>query len=273
MRRTKAGKAWWVLALALFGLSLGGCPRLRGQPKGPKPTPAQLLAKAAAGTAAVQTVVGEAKVDYFDKDGGAAGRIKGKTLFIVQPPRGLRFDVLTPFDQPIAILSSNGERFALLTLSDGAFYEGTPTPENIGRLFQLSFADTDIIRGLLGQAPALLDPSSEEVSFDKKVGAWALTQEKDGLTQVLHFDTKTGYLVRATQLQGKKVVARISYENYEAVEGVDGVVLPREIFFEKPLEKSDLKIKVVGDIDVNTSPDPEVFTLQPPAGATVIPVN
>jgi hypothetical protein len=90
---------------------------------------------------------------------------------------------------------------------------------------------------------------------------------------VLQFDPKTGHLLRAELSQGKKLVARVSYDKYEAVEDQEKVVLPREILFEKPLEKADLLIKVVGDLDINTSPDPSVFQLSAPDGFTVFPLE
>ena len=252
-----------TLSLALL-LAAPGCVKWREKrKKGPTPTPEQLLEKSRSYSASVTSILGEAKVDYFDRNAGAQGRIKGKTLFLIERPRNLRFDVLTPFDSPIATLVSDGKCLSLLDLNQKVFYQGAPTAENLGKLFQLSFEDQDIIKALLGETPLLQAPATSEVTAAR--GEWVLTLTKEREVQVLRFDAQSYQLLSSTLSQNGAVQVKITYEGYEAIEGTKAV-LPRVIFFEKPAEKSDLKIKVVGDLEVNQAISQEALTLTPPNG-------
>lgn len=255
------------LGLAL-SLAAPGCAKWRAKRhKGPAPTAEQLIEKSKSYSASVTSLIGEAKVDYFDRNAGAQGRIKGKTLFLIERPRNLRFDVLTPFDSPIATLVSDGKCLSLLDLNQKIFYQGEPTAENLGKLFQLSFEDQDIIKALLGETPLLQDPEKSEVTFER--GEWVLTLTKKTEVQVVHFDSQSYQLLSSTLSQNGAVEVKITYEGYEAIEGTKAV-LPRIIFFEKPAEKSDLKVKVVGDIEINQAISKEALTLNAPGGVELI---
>jgi Domain of unknown function (DUF4292) len=246
------------LSFALL-LAAPGCAKWREKrKKGPTPTAEQLLEKSRSYSASVTSLIGEAKVDYFDRNAGAQGRIKGKTLFLIERPRNLRFDVLTPFDSPIATLVSNGECLSLLDLNQKIFYQGAPTAENLGKLFQLSFEDQDIIKALLGETPLLQDPEKSEVTF-----------ARGEQTQELHFDSQS-YQLLSSMLSVKGAIEfKITYQGYEKIEG-SSAVLPRVIFFEKPAEKSDLKIKVVGDLELNQPISKESLTLTAPTGIELL---
>jgi outer membrane lipoprotein-sorting protein len=256
-----------LLSVALV-LAAPGCAKFKERKnKGKTPTPEALITKSKSYSASVKSVIGEAKVDYFDRNAGADGRIKGKTLFLIERPNQLRFDVLTPFDSPIATLVSDGKCLSLLDLSQKVFVQGDPTPENIERLFQLSVSGDDIVRALLGETPIMPDPEKQTVTYSR--GAWVLTLTKQGEVQELRFDADNFQLQSSTLTQGGKVEFKITYDGYEKVEGTKAT-LPRIIFFEKPSEKSDLKIKVVGDLEINQTISPEALTLAPPNGIEII---
>jgi hypothetical protein len=255
------------LSFALL-LAAPGCTKWREKrKKGPTPTAEQLLEKSRSYSASVTSLIGEAKVDYFDRNAGAQGRIKGKTLFLIERPRNLRFDVLTPFDSPIATLVSNGECLSLLDLNQKIFYQGAPTAENLGKLFQLSFEDQDIIKALLGETPLLQDPEKSEVTFAR--GEWVLMLTKGEQTQELHFDSQSYQLLSSMLSLKGAIEFKITYQGYEKIEG-SSAVLPRVILFEKPAEKSDLKIKVVGDLELNQPISKESLTLAAPTGIELL---
>jgi outer membrane lipoprotein-sorting protein len=249
-------------------LAAPGCAKWRARRnKGKTPTPEELITKSQSYASSVTSVIGEAKVDYFDRNAGADGRIKGKTLFLIERPEKLRFDVLTPFDSPIATLVSDGKCLSLLDLSQQVFVQGEPNPENIERLFQLAVNDEDIVKALLGETPILQDPEKQSVEFSR--GEWVLTMTKQGQVQELRFDSESFELRSSMLKQNGVITFKITYEGYEKVEGTKAT-LPRVIFFEKPAEKSDLKIKVVGDLEINTPISPEAMTLTPPNGVQII---
>ena len=70
--------------------------------------------------------------------------------------------------------------------------------------------------------------------------------------------------------QKDAVLFRITYDDYQPVDGVKGAALPRVIFFEKPNEKSDLKIKVSDDIEVNKKLPAEALLLTAPQGVELV---
>lgn len=260
-----------LLALLCL-LTLAACRTGKVASPGKEPSPEELISRAQASSQKLTSLVGEVKVDYFDRKGGAGGRVKGKSLFMIERPRNLRFDVLTPFEQPLAILVSNGEKFALLDMQAKAFYQGPPTAENIARLFQLQFSDEEIVRALLGETLILGAPEKQEVSYDKKSGAWVLTLTQGTKQQILRYEGSHFLLTESTLTEGGEVIYRISYKRYQPVEGIEGAFLPHEIFFEKPREKADVKLRVVGELNINGELDPSHFTLSPSPGMQVIDV-
>ena len=76
----------------------------------------------------------EARVDRRDE----TGRVRGTVLMYIERDDRVRFDVMTQFGAA-AILTSDGERFALTDLRENQYLEGPTCPANIERLLGLRF--------------------------------------------------------------------------------------------------------------------------------------
>jgi outer membrane lipoprotein-sorting protein len=256
-------------ALPLLLVLLAACPKPH-KPPGPTPSPEELKKKAEEASEKITSFSAEARVDFFDQQAGAAGRLKGTVLFLISRPNKLRFDALLPSGQPAAILASDGENFSLLDLRENRYYRGRPTPENIGRLFRVAFADKDVVRGLLGESPFIEAPEKEKVTFNAKRGEWELRLTRGTLEQTVRYDATSLQLKTSTLMDGEAVVFRITYDKYKPVDGLEGVSLPREIYFEKPQEKSDLLVKIQEGAEANGEVNAEAFTLTPPDGVEIL---
>lgn len=264
-----------LIASLTVCMAAPGCVKWRNRHKGPTPTPEQLISKSKTYSSDVNTIIGEAKVDYFDRKAGLSGRIKGSALFLIERPDKLRFDIISPAGNPIATMVSDGKCLSLLDLSQQVFFQGEPSAENIGKLFGISVGSDDMIKALLGQTPILESPEKQKVKYEK--GQWVLTLTKGDFKQTLRYDADTSYLKDSTLEQNGAVVYHIVYEEYQEARGLKGSALPMEILFERPSEKSDLKIKVLRDkdeeddpLEINKTLPETALTLTPPQGVEII---
>ena len=88
---------------------------------------------------------GDARVDRRD----AEGRIRGTVLMILERPDRVRFDAMTQFG-PAAVLTSDGETFALTDLREDRFFVGPTCPQNIARLLGMPLTAEEIAQLLVG---------------------------------------------------------------------------------------------------------------------------
>ena len=67
----------------------------------------------------------------------------------------LRFETLSPFEQPLSTLVSDGAKFALYDLGKKRYYHGPATPTNLSRLLPIRMRGVDIAQLLLGEPPLI----------------------------------------------------------------------------------------------------------------------
>lgn len=107
----------------------------------------------------------DAKLDVF----GDRGRVRGNmSLFVVQPAK-IRMDLNAPppLMSPVAVLTSDGQRFALFDQREKKFFIGKATACNISRLTTFQVPGHVLVTLLRGQAPVLKrDPVVEKLEWD-----------------------------------------------------------------------------------------------------------
>jgi hypothetical protein len=108
----------------------------------------------------VPAIRAEARVEQR----GDRGRIKGTVFLLVQRPARVRFDVMTQFG-PVAVLTSDGERFAFSDLRSKRFLTGATCPKNIARLLNVSLTAEQTVLLLLGGTP-ILEHARSSVTWD-----------------------------------------------------------------------------------------------------------
>lgn len=278
MRRA-APRLFVSLAAILLGSCAGAsCPRetFRSAP--------DLLGAYRSMRSPMRVIRAEARVDRRDE----SGRIRGTVLMLLQRPDRVRFDVMTQFG-PAAVLTSDGNEFALTDLRENRFFVGPSCAENIERLLGLPLEGADVARFLLGETP-LIEASSEDVVCTG--GRYVVTRRaEDGVTQTLSFEVRRGDEEVAPseqrlRLRGTEVFRadgtlewRVHFDDHRVV--VDpadtetprrGVAMPFRIQFEQPSRDIDTMVRFVS-IELSPNVPEGAFHQDPRPGLPVEPVE
>lgn len=263
------------LALALL---LAGCPG--------RPCPTQPFGEATDAMRSyrdmrrpARVIRAEARVDRRDPE----GRIRGTVLMYIERPDHVRFDAQTQFG-PAAILTSDGEDFALTDLQSNRYLFGPTCPSNIERMLGLRFASAEVTRLLLGESPRI---EAEQRTMRCEDGRYLVTlTAADGRRQELELEVREGDHTAAPEeqrlrLRRSEVFApdgsrmwRVTYDDYRFVEDpLDeqtprrGVVLPYTVRFEDPRTGADTRVRF-NQIELNVEVPAGVFTQRPRPGLT-----
>jgi len=202
----------------------------------------------------------EARVDRRDPE----GRIRGTVLMFIARPDRVRFDAMTQFG-PAAVLTSDGDRFALMDLRENRFYEGPTCPANIERLLGLRFSSTEVTRLLLGETPRI---EAEERRIRCEGGSYHVELlAEDGRRQELVLEVRDQDLTAPPESQRMRLKRsevfsadgqtewRVTYDDYAFIADPDdeagrGVVLPFRVRFEDPSRDIDTLVRF-SRIDLN----------------------
>ncbi|MEM9194368.1 MAG: DUF4292 domain-containing protein [Myxococcota bacterium] len=218
----------------------------------------------------------EARVEQWGQD----GRIRGTVFMFVQRPESVRFDAMTQFG-PAAILTSDGQRFALTDLRENRFLTGPTCPENIARLLGIPMSGADVALFLLGDTPQV--PAEREEITVNGDGHYLITRTlATGGRQEIELEVRKQDLELPPDEQHLRLVRselynaggdtewRATYEDYEVYrdprseEGL-GVAMPTKIRFEHPAQEADTTVRFE-DIDLNTEAPPGAYRQDPPPG-------
>jgi outer membrane lipoprotein-sorting protein len=203
------------------------------------------------------------RLTYF----GEKGRIRLKAVLVAERPGSFRFETVSPLEQPIDVMASDGKRMWLL--SKEKLSEGPATPENIARLMPLPLHPEEVVDTLLGGVPT-------GVRFRAKSIAWAEDQEKwslsisgpNGEDGRLTVDPVRKVVEKMELLEpGGNVRLSVTFEDFEAVSGSTAEI-PRSLHIVMPARNHDVTIKLK-EVDVNVELSPSLFTIAAPPG--VIP--
>ncbi len=251
--------------IAALTLSLAGC-RSAGTDLAPPavappalPAPAEVLARLRAGGAARRTLLAEGTVTYF----GARGRVRGKAVIVARRPGAFRVETLSPLEQPVEVITTDGERLYLL--ASDTLRVGPATPENLAAVMPLPMRPEEVVDTLLGGVPASSALEPLDVAPGDG-GRWVLSLAGAGGDLVeLTIDPASGR-VESTRLlaRGGGLRASVEFGDFEPV-GDAGPPLPRAIVIRMPRDDLDLRIRLT-DVAVDTPVDDALFRLEPPPG-------
>lgn len=261
----------FTISLALL---LTACPR--PCPVQPFDDPAAALASYTDMRRPVHVIRAEARVDRRDSE----GRVRGTVLMFIERPNRVRFDVMTQFGAA-AILTSDGERFALTDLRENRFYTGPACPANIERLLGIRLSGEEVTRLLFGDAPRI-EASDESMRCEN--GSYLITRRAaDGTVQEIALEVREQDLrappeeqrlrLRRSEvrLPNGDLAWRASYGDYRFIADPNrsdrGVVMPFEVRFEDPRRGIDTLMRFE-DIDLNVEAPPEAFVQEPRPGLT-----
>jgi len=208
--------------------------------------------------AKVRSVRGEAKLELFTEQGYAPHT----QVIVAERPGRLHLEALSPFDMPMAVLTSDGERFQLYSLQEGVFYHGPASPENLARLIPLPLAPGDLVEVLLGGAPLLPHPG--RVRWDGRAGQYVHTRTAaSGHVQELRLAPGSlDVLSSRVETPGGDLLYAVALEGHRAV---DGVRLPKKLRFEMPSQEIELELRW-RDVEANAQIPAEAYHQDPPRG-------
>jgi len=251
-----------VLCLAL----LAGCPPNRPQNPDvrPLPTPDEARRQVDEGARSRKTLRAQGRVTYF----GDEGRVRLGLVEVVERPARFRLETLSPLEQPIDVMVSDGERLSLLR--NGQLHEGPATPENVARLLPLPLRPHEIVDVLLGGVP--LSDTFKPLGIDwaeSPADHWKLTLAgPGGEVAELTIDPVRRVVIRAIiKRADQKVRMEVQFDDFLG----DRAPFPRTVEIKMPDRNLEVSLKLK-EVEVDVAIDPSLFVLKAPPGVAVIPL-
>lgn len=226
------------------------------------PSPEEALALLRGSGEARQNLRALGRVTYF----GDRGRVRLKAVILAERPGRFRVETLSPFEQPVDVMVSDGDQLWLV--SEDRLRTGAATPENIARLIPLAMRPEEVVDTFLGGVPGAsgFAPTGIEAG---KGGTWVIAlRGPAGEPGRLVMDPVRKVVQQMDLLEpsGEPRV-QVRFGDF-AASGPDGRELPRDIVVEMPARKLDVRIKL-GEVDVNVPLDASLFRIEPPPGVEV----
>jgi len=207
-----------------------------------------------------------ARVTYF----GPKGRARVKAALLAERPGSFRVETISPFEQPLDVMASDGSKLWLL--SDKRLREGPATPENISRLLPLAMNPEEVVDTLLGGVPTSSRFTPKALEWDEDGEHWLLTME-DGLEESrLVIDPVRKVVEKMTLgVRGTKPRLVVEFEDFERIGNTGAAELPHKIHIELPDRRMDLKIKLEeAEVDVPLAAG--LFRIDAPPGVETEPL-
>ncbi|MFT5432742.1 MAG: outer membrane lipoprotein-sorting protein, partial [Myxococcota bacterium] len=144
-----------ILFFALVCLStsaLSGCCASRfDRPPGPTPDSAGLIEKMNQRVKKVSSFEYLTRMSYY----GDSGARKGRVELLGEAPDRFRMEALTPSDDTVAILISDGSKFVSHERGQTRCMTGPACATNVSRLLPVSLEGPDLYAVLVGGAPVI----------------------------------------------------------------------------------------------------------------------
>jgi hypothetical protein len=159
-----------VALFAVVGIS-AGCPGAHHDPPADVHTTPEAVLELARDyvSEGPGTAVIEARASQYSDQGG----LKGKLLLIARRPGHLRMEGLSPTDDSVSVLATDGERFTSYQRGANHCFVGRACPDNVGRFASVPLAADDLVGVLLGRPP-IIPHDSATMKWDGEVGAYRL---------------------------------------------------------------------------------------------------
>lgn len=212
----------------------------------------------------VRSLRADTRVDQTDPN----GRIKGRVMMFIERPNRVRFDAMTSFG-PLAVLTSDGDAFALTEMKDKRFTHGESCPENIARMLGVELSAAEVVGLLLGEIPSFADAAPAEPVGCAKDGGLRVRQQTGQAGQVLiatfQPEDDGGRLAGLALLEADGTpLWSVQYDGYERV-GDGRQSLPSTVRLHDQRRDSHLVIRFKSR-EVNVKVPDGVFTQKPRPG-------
>ncbi len=242
--------------LALAFLSLPGCPKNGLQvPESERIKDAERLMTAVREKGRELSSL-RAEGTIMMRRGGK--RVKAHMILLLRRPATLRFETISFFEQPLSILVTDGMQFSLWDMDKGRFYQGSATPQNIGRVIPIPMDGPEVAKLLFGDPPLIPYANS---FLDFKDGLYILTLSNSRQQQTIKLHPAR---LRPTEVLCKvsgKEYYRLAYEDWHQKKGSPPVL--KKATFTMPSENIHLVIKI-RETERNPDLKDDLFVLTPP---------
>jgi hypothetical protein len=201
-------------------------------------------------SAELRAIRAEARVEQR----GQAGRVRGTVLMFVERGERVRFDVMTQFG-PVAILTSDRERFAFADFRAHRYLTGATCPKNIARLLGVPMSVDETSRFLLGSTPVIA-ADQREVAWDGDGYYRVELLASDGTRQLLRLGVYAAdrelpaaeqrlYLLQAElRARDGRTLWRVRYDDHELVAlGAGQLMVPYRVHVERPDADTDSLVR------------------------------
>jgi hypothetical protein len=264
----------WGMVCCAFVLAAVGCTGNLPPPKYPFADAPALIKRHDAISSSLNGIRAEACVDQR----GNQGRVRGTVLMFVERSGRVRFDVMTQFG-PVAILTSDGARFAYSDLREKRYMTGETCPQNIARLLGVPLSAADTAHFLLGGTPILVYTKSsvrwnDDGYYTMVLNGVAgerqeLDVQLDPADANLPPDQQRVALLRTELFNAKgDRIWRVSYSDLQVVtSGETRLRLPYTVRVEQAASRSDTLVRFK-ELKVNPTFSDEIFVQTPRPGMT-----
>lgn len=249
------------------GLAFAALVILAACPSGDHDPPADLivdpgeLVERLEAVALPETAAIEARATQYSE----ARVIKGRLTILVEQPASLHFAGLSPTDDVVSVLATDGKRFTSFERGAKVCYTGRACPENVGRLVPIALESGELAGALLGRPP-LIDHGERSVVWDRRTGAYLLELVgARGVVQRLWVSHGRGEVRRAQLVDDGRVTVDLGYDDFA---DVGGHRLPRRLDVKMTRGDVDLRL-IYRDIELGLEIDPAAFGVPCPVGTEV----
>lgn len=251
-----------LLSALCLAAALTGCPKpIDFGPHGRIDDAEELLRRVDAETSRIQALTGDARLAISSPEG--QGEVQ---LFVaVERPAKLHLESFDFFNRPIAAITSDGERFGLYDGTEGRYYFGPATPQNLQRFLRTPLSPQQVVALMLGSAPR--DVNGQAVlTIDEKAEAYKVEIRSPTLPQLLWIDPLLLRTERSEWGGEAPLAARFAQFLPSGT-----VAFPKEIEVTAPEAKIELRLRYT-DVTLNKR-DEMMFVVEAPEGVPQIELD
>jgi hypothetical protein len=271
-----------VFALAL---TIGGCAR---HPAIVRPYPPPTAAELAEVIAVRQRTVTSMNARVRATSWLGGDRVRASVLMLVDRPGRLRFEAEVSLQGTVAVLATDGHRFAFLNTINNQLRRGPACPANVASLIRIPLGPADVAAILLGDArlPQSVRATESTVDWDGDRGTDVLiVRRNDGWLRLMV--RRPGGDNRDSQVVGAVATGadgrthwRVAFEDFVGVQAVPSqglaakVSLPQTIRFAEGDSSFDEGVEIkFKERTLNQAAAEDAFLLGAPPGAATIDVG
>lgn len=231
-----------VIAL-LSALGGGCCAHRFTKPAEPLADAKPLLSRMQAHSAKVSSFEYLTRMSYYADGEARKGKVEimGRRAPGTSAPQ-FHFEALTPTDDTLAVLISNGTLFMSHERGKSVCHTGKACASNVSRLLPIAFAGEDLFAIFSGSAPVILH-DEQTAGWDDCEGAYRVVLERksDATVEEIWLRPDTWAPVRVKVRRAGELLFQIDYSDFE---DVDGVSLARRLRLQSPRRDTDLEVQI-----------------------------